>query len=82
LVVEDITKIKLRHTIKLFENHGKPLYMNLLPSELLKALAHIWNISIDSEIFCMKLDACGMWPTFRENFEIPKLKDLPKGTSF
>ena len=47
------------------------------PSEVLHHLANKWNLTIFSEDFAKSLDDCAIWPSYRNEFYYPKLKDLP-----
>jgi hypothetical protein len=52
---------------------------DLTPLEVLTELANHWKFQANRREFALKLDECNLWPTYREKFEIPKLRRLPKG---
>jgi hypothetical protein len=54
------------------ENNNDPL-------NELKQLADQWNIDFYSQEFAIALDKSNIWPTYRDRFYYPKMKDLPKG---
>jgi hypothetical protein len=49
------------------------------PIELLIKLAKKLNLDLNSKEFAVKLDESNLWPSYRERFFYPKIKDLPKG---
>mgnify|MGYP001810350347 CR=1 FL=1 len=53
-----------------FENH---------PLNKLIDLAKKWNLELTSKEFAQRLDNENIWPTHREKFYYPKLKDLSQG---
>jgi kynureninase len=50
---------------------------NIHPFEYLCYLAKQWNVDVYSEEFSLRLDKNNLWPSCREKFHYPKLKDLP-----
>jgi hypothetical protein len=52
------------------------------PINILKTLSKTMNSSILSEDFALKLDKLDIWPSERDKFHYPKLRDLPKGIWF
>jgi hypothetical protein len=51
------------------------------PLEQLKDLATQWKLDIYSEEFAQELDKRNLWPTNRDNFFYPKVKDIPNSNS-
>lgn len=52
---------------------------NVFPIEKLRSLAEQWKIDLDSDDFALKLDQNDPLRTYRDQFYIPKKKDLPNG---
>ncbi len=52
------------------------------PSTVLHDLAEQWHLNIDSHEFALKLDKSNIWPSYRNRFEYPKLRKLPKGIAY
>lgn len=50
----------------------------LHPEELLKKLSNKWSLDFYSKEFALKLDESNIWPTYRDRFNYPKNKTLPK----
>ena len=48
------------------------------PEKTLSELSVEWNVDVYSKEFSTRLDESGLWPTHRDKFFYPKLKDLPK----
>ena len=51
---------------------------NSNPEQELYELSKKWDVDIYSKEFAIKLDASELWPTYRDKFFYPKIKDLPK----
>ncbi len=52
---------------------------NIHPIDELKSQAKKWNLDIYSETFAKELDEKNIYPTYRDEFHYPKLKNLSKG---
>ena len=50
---------------------------NILPIDKLKSLAENWKLDLESENFALKLDQEDFLRDYRNQFFIPKKKDLP-----
>jgi kynureninase len=48
-----------------------------IPEEQLYEYSKKWGVDIYSKEFAIKLDESKLWPTYRDKFFYPKLKDLP-----
>lgn len=51
--------------------------LNSHPFDILKNFATLWNLDVFSEEFSTQLDKRNIWPSLREKFFYPKIKDLP-----
>ena len=48
------------------------------PEEQLRDFGDQWNLDVFSKEFALKLDQSNLWPSYRDRFFYPKVKDLPK----
>ncbi len=64
---------------KIMKIERRVLSNDQTPFEVLVEIAKHWKLNMNEREFASKLDEFNMWPSYRDKFEYPKLRKLPKG---